>query len=55
MRRSFRGMTLNIRVRNPDGVSKGVKSLTVDRRSMVGNFIPLDQLRDGARIVAILG
>jgi cellobiose phosphorylase len=55
MRRSFRGMTLRIEVRNPDGVSKGVKSLAVDRKAVAGNLIPLDQLRDGAKIIAILG
>jgi hypothetical protein len=32
-----------------------VKSLTVDRKDIAGNFIPLDRLRDGARIVAVLG
>ncbi len=55
VRRNFRGMTLKIEVRNPDGISKGVKSLTIGRKSMAGNFIPLDQLHDGARIVAVLG
>ena len=55
MRRSFRGMTLKIEVRNPDGVSKGVKSLAVDRKAVAGNLIPLDQLRGGAKIIAILG
>jgi len=55
MRRNFRGMALKIEVKNPDGVSKGVKSLTVDRKDIPGNFIPLDRLRDGARIVAVLG
>jgi len=48
-------MTLKIEVRNPDGVSKGLKSLTIDRKNIAGNLIPLDQLRDGAKIVAVLG
>jgi len=55
MRRNFRGMTLKIEVKNPNGVSKGVKTLTIDRKEIAGNFIPLDQLRDGAKIVAVLG
>jgi cellobiose phosphorylase len=55
VRRNFRGMTLKIEVRNPDGVSKGLKNLTIDRKNIAGNLIPLDQLRDGAKIVAVLG
>ena len=55
MRRNFRDMTIRIEVRNPQGVSKGVKSLTVDRRAVMGNLVPLERLRDGSRIVAVLG
>jgi cellobiose phosphorylase len=55
MRRNFRGMTLKIEVKNPNGVSKGVNSLTLNRKEIAGNFIPLEQLRDGAKIVAVLG
>jgi N,N'-diacetylchitobiose phosphorylase len=53
--RKFRGLTLKIEVRNPAGVSKGVKTLTVNGRAVAGNFIPLDRLKDGAKIVAVLG
>jgi cellobiose phosphorylase len=55
MTRVFRGNTLKIEVKNPANLSKGVKSLTVDGKTIEGNFIPLDRLRDGAKIVAILG
>jgi cellobiose phosphorylase len=55
MRRNFRGMTLKIEVKNPGGVSKGVKSLTIDRKVIDGNFIPLERLRDGDKIVVVLG
>jgi cellobiose phosphorylase len=53
--RAFRGWTLRIEVKNPDGVCRGVKRLTVDGRVVEGNLIPLDRLTDGARIVAVLG
>jgi len=38
--RRFRGVTYTIVVRNPRGVSKGVKSLRVDGRRVPGNLIP---------------
>ena len=53
--REFRGKTLNIEVRNPLGVSMGVKALTVDGRPVEGNIAPAAGLRDGAVIVAELG
>jgi hypothetical protein len=55
MRRDFRGRTLKIEVKNPNGVCKGVTSLLVDRKAVEGNFIPLAKLKDGSRIVAVLG
>lgn len=53
--RRFRGMTLDITVENPDGVSKGLRSLTVDGEAVSGDTIPLAKLHDGAKIVAVMG
>ncbi|MDR1811894.1 MAG: hypothetical protein LBQ87_03630 [Candidatus Fibromonas sp.] len=39
--RKFRGATYEIHVKNPRGVSKGVKSIIVDDREIVGNIIPI--------------
>ncbi|MEI8093646.1 MAG: glycosyl transferase [Spirochaetales bacterium] len=39
--RQFRGDTYAITVKNPKGVSKGVKSLLLDGRSVPGNVIPV--------------
>jgi N,N'-diacetylchitobiose phosphorylase len=55
MARIFRGKTLRIEVKNPDGVCKGVKQLTVDRRVVEGNLVPTAKLKDGSRIVVVLG
>ena len=55
MRRHFRGKTVHIEVKNPAGVSSGVKSLTVDGRLLAGNLVPAEKLKDGAKIVAVLG
>jgi hypothetical protein len=32
-----------------------VARLLVDRKVIEGNFIPLEKLKDGSRIVAVLG
>jgi hypothetical protein len=32
-----------------------VLSLAVDGRPVAGNFVPVDQLKDGSKIVALLG
>ncbi|MDR2559464.1 MAG: glycosyl transferase [Oscillospiraceae bacterium] len=39
--RTFRGAKYNITVKNPNKVSKGVKSLTVDGKAVEGNKIPV--------------
>jgi cellobiose phosphorylase len=53
--RVFRGRTLRIEVKNPAGVSRGVKSLTVDGEPVAGNLVPIARLKTGAKIVAELG
>ncbi|MFT3784373.1 MAG: N,N'-diacetylchitobiose phosphorylase [Nibricoccus sp.] len=55
MTRVFRGKTLKIEVKNPSAISKGVKSLIVDGEPLEGNFIPLEKLKDGTKIIATLG
>lgn len=39
--RHFRGATYHIKVQNPDGHQKGVKSLSVDGTAIEGNLIPV--------------
>jgi cellobiose phosphorylase len=53
--RVFRGKTVKIQVKNPNGVSKGVKSLVIDGKTVGGDLAPLDRIKDGTRIVATLG
>ncbi|MCH5197009.1 MAG: hypothetical protein J1F28_09850, partial [Oscillospiraceae bacterium] len=38
--RQFRGATYNIEIQNPNHVSAGVKSMTVDGKEVSGNVIP---------------
>jgi N,N'-diacetylchitobiose phosphorylase len=55
VRRTFRGKSVHIEVRNPAGVCRGVKSLTLDGHPIEGNLVPAASLRDGATIVAVMG
>lgn len=55
MERTFRGKRLNVAVKNPSGVMKGVQSLTVDGTPIEGNVIDPDLLKDGSQIVATMG
>ncbi|HUW55406.1 MAG TPA: glycosyl hydrolase family 65 protein, partial [Planctomycetota bacterium] len=41
VKRKFRGATLNIHVKNPDGVQKGVVRVTVDGEEIDGNVVPV--------------
>jgi cellobiose phosphorylase len=53
--RRFRGADYEIEVRNPDGVSTGVCSLTVDGSAVTGGVVPV--AREGAtvRVEVVLG
>ena len=55
MRRQFRGRTVHIEVKNPSGVCRGVKTLTVDGLAVPGCVVPVEKLKDGSKIVATLG
>jgi len=52
--RKFRGTTYNIDVQNPNGVSKGVKSITVNGKAVEGNLIPL-MPKGEYQVVVVLG
>jgi cellobiose phosphorylase len=43
VKRVFRGSTYYITVRNPDGVSKGIKSVMLDNKKVDSNIIPADK------------
>lgn len=53
--RNFRGCNVKIEVKNPMGLSKGVSMLTVDGRTIQGNLVPLDLLRNGLEVEAVIG
>lgn len=55
VRRRFRGATVEIVVRNPAHVQKGIVRLSVDGQTVAGNRIPAAALVEGAQIVAEMG
>lgn len=53
--REFRGNTFNITISNPNGVSKGVASLTVDGKALEGNTIPVSASGGSYQVEVVLG
>ncbi len=53
--RRFRGRTIQIEVRNPAAVCRGVQSLALNGEAMAGNLVPADCLLDTNSVVVILG
>lgn len=52
--RKYRGMDIHIGVLNPAGRNRGVKTLEVDGVAQAGNFVPLENLHNGSRIIVHL-
>ncbi len=55
LRRRYRGAVYEITVENPDGVEKGVRSLTVDGTEIAGNVIPVQSAGRTVRVKAVMG
>ncbi len=55
MKRHFRGRNIAIAVKNPAGVSCGVKSIQVDGVAVDGCVVPVEKLREGSLIEVTLG
>ncbi|MDD7177404.1 MAG: glycosyl transferase [Lachnospiraceae bacterium] len=53
--RKFREGTYNIQVTNPDNVEKGIKSITVDGKSIDGCVIPYEQGKTEYHVEVIMG
>jgi cellobiose phosphorylase len=53
--RKFREGTYNIQVKNPNGVEKGVISMTVDGKEVSGHVIPYEKGRTEYNVVVTMG
>jgi N,N'-diacetylchitobiose phosphorylase len=54
-RRRFRGETVEIDVKNPDGVCSGVRSITLNGEELEDNLVPADRLGRKNRVEVVLG
>ncbi|MDD5382805.1 MAG: GH116 family glycosyl hydrolase [Candidatus Margulisbacteria bacterium] len=54
VKRVFRGATYYITVRNPAGVSKGVKSVTLDNKRLPSNLIPPSKVKGSEHHVEVV-
>jgi N,N'-diacetylchitobiose phosphorylase len=54
VKRQYRGATYEIKVENPNGVSSGIKRLTVDGKAVEGNRIPIAKKGRTVEVVATL-
>ena len=53
--REYRGAVYHIQVLNPQGVEKGVASMTVDGTAVEGNVIPFDKDKKEVNVVVTMG
>jgi cellobiose phosphorylase len=53
--RQVRGATYSVTVRNPDRVSKGVKSIEVDGTALVGSIVPYFDDGQTHRVIVVMG
>lgn len=53
--RRWRGMNLKIEVKNPQHICKGIEYVEVDGKRLDACYIPVDMLKDGSSIVAVMG
>jgi len=53
--RRFRGKTIEIEVRNPDHVCRGVKTFTLNGEPLPDNLVPATKLQDHNRVEVVLG
>ena len=54
-RRQFRGATYNISVKNPSGVSKGVKQVTLDGKELKSNILPVGKAGEEYNVDVVMG
>jgi cellobiose phosphorylase len=53
--RLYRGVKYHITVKNPDGISKGIKRLSVNGKSVKGNLIPYKKENEEVKVIVTLG
>jgi len=52
--RRFRNKSFNITIKNPNGVQKGVKKITINNKKVAGNLISLDLMKEKNEILVVM-
>jgi len=55
MKREFRGKVVEIQVENPSKVASGLKSLSIDGKQVSGDLVPTELIKEGSKIIAVMG
>jgi cellobiose phosphorylase len=53
--RQFRGKQVEIEVRNPKGICRGVASMTLNGKQVTGSLLPVNDLKASNQVVVVLG
>lgn len=53
--RKFRGKTVKIEVKNPSGVQKGIRELTLNGEKLEGSLVPANRLKEVNTVIAVMG
>ena len=53
--RRFRGRIIQIEVKNPRGLCRGVQSLILNGETLPGNLVPGDRLKENNHVEVVLG
>lgn len=53
--RHFRGKNVEIEVLNPQGICRGIRSITLNGESVTGNIVPVDRMKAQNKVVVLLG
>jgi cellobiose phosphorylase len=52
--RRFRNKNFYITIKNPNGIQKGVKKITINNKKVVGNLIPLDMMKEKNKVLVVM-
>jgi cellobiose phosphorylase len=55
VKRVFRGVTYDITIENPNGVSKGIKEIFVDGNKISGNIVKAETVNKNVKVKVIMG
>jgi len=53
--RRFRGKIVNITVKNPNKVEKGVKSISINGEKVDGQVVPFSKMKDVNEVEVVMG